>query len=104
MNGNGTQSAILALVAGTFALDVFSTLTSSPQTTEINAKRRADTLMKWVAIAALVAVGGGVYGAVTAKRWVPLMAAVAVTLGMYGLYVHARNAGLNSDEDGTESY
>lgn len=104
MHGNGTQSAILALVAATFALDVFSTFTSSPQTTEINAKARAGTLMKWVAIAAVVAVAGGVYGSVTSRRWTPALAAGGVALGMYALYAHARNRGLESDEEPTESY
>lgn len=104
MEGNGTSRAILALVAATFALDVFSTFTSSPQTTEINAKARAGTLMKWVAIAFAVAVAGGAYGAWTSRKWTPLLAAGAVALGMYGLYVHARNRGLASDEAGTESY
>jgi hypothetical protein len=105
VEGNGTSVAILVGVWATFALDVFSTLNSSPQTTEINAGKRAESLMYWVAIGAAVAVGGGILAwAVSRKVW-PLLATGAVALGMYGLYVHARKRGLERlDEPGTESY
>lgn len=102
MDGNGSTTAILVGIYATLALDVFSTFTSSPQTTEINAKTRADTLMKWVRIAAAAALLFGVYGAAQSKRFAPLLAASGVTALMVGLYVHAKNRGLASSEPGTE--
>lgn len=105
MEGNGTSAAILVGVWATFALDVFSTLNSSPQTTEINAGKRADSLMYWVAIGAAVAVGGGLLAWIVSRKVWPLLATGAVALGMYGLYVHAKRRGLaRLDEPTTESY
>jgi hypothetical protein len=101
-NGKGTTLAILVGVWATFALDVFSTFTSSPQTTEINASTRADTLMKWVGIAAVVAVGGGLAGSLSSKRWIPLLVTGFVAFGMWQLYEHAKKKGLASDAAGTE--
>ena len=80
MDGNSSSRrtwAILVAVYATFALDVFSTFTSSPQTTELNAEARADTLMKWVAIGTLVAVGGGAIGSWTSRSVWPLVASEA---------------------------
>lgn len=104
MNGNRTTVALLVAVFATFALDVYSSLNSSPQTTEINAAARADTLMKWVWIGDAVAVAGGAAGAYVARSPWPLVAAGGVALGMHLLYTHARDAGLQSAAPGTESY
>lgn len=103
MNG-GRSWAILLAVYATFALDVFSTFTSSPQTTEINASARADTLMKWVKIGAVVAVGGGAVGSYVDKSALPVVATTSVAVAMFLLYVHAKNKGLASDAPGTENY
>jgi hypothetical protein len=96
--------ALLFGVWATFALDVYSSLNSSPQTTEINAKARADTLMKWVLIGDAVAIGGGIAGSIVSGSPVPLLAAGGVAVGMHLLYAHAKNSGLESSEPGTESY
>ncbi len=89
MDGNGSTVAILIGVWATFALDVFSTLNSSPQTTELFADDRQDSLMHWVKIGSAVAVGGGATAwAVSGKVW-PFAAATGVALGMYLMYRHA---------------
>ncbi len=86
---NGSTVAILIGVWATFALDVFSTLNSSPQTTELFAGDREDSLMHWVLIGSGVAVGGGaVATAVSRKVW-PLVATLIVAAGMYWTYKHA---------------
>lgn len=103
-SSSGTAAAILIGVWATFALDVFSTFTSSPQTTELNARSRERTLMKWVTIAAGVAVLGGLLGTLKSGRAWPLLASLIVTLAMVGLYRHARDSGLRSAEPGTEAY
>lgn len=95
--------AVLGIYA-TFALDCYSTFCSSPQTTELNAKARSDTLMKWVGVGGAVAVAGGLAATVYSGDKAPFVATLAVTVAMYACYVHARNAGLNSDEQPTERY
>lgn len=102
MEFNGTAAAILLGVWATFALDVFGTTNSSPQTTEINAARRADTLMKWVYVGDFIAIGGGAIATVMSKKPWPLIGTIAIATLFTGLYIHARNAGLASLEGGTE--
>lgn len=104
MDANGKLWAILLAVWATFALDVYSSLNSSPQTTEINAAARADTLMKWVRIGDAVAIAGGLLGSYVSKSIVPLVGAGGVAVGMHLLYVHAKNSGLESGGVGTETY
>jgi len=94
MEFNGTTAAILLGVWATFALDMFGSTNSSPQTTEINAARRADTLMKWVYIGDAMAIGGGAIASVVSKSVWPLVGTVAISVLFTGLYIHAKNAGL----------
>lgn len=104
MEGNGVSIAILVGVWATFALDVFSTLNSSPQTTEINADKRAESLMYWVTVGGAVAVGGGLTATIVSRKPWPLLATAAVTAGLFLLYVHAKRRGLaRLDQPGTES-
>lgn len=85
----GTDVAILLGVYGTFALDVFSTLNSSPQTTELFAKDREDTLMHWVLIGDAAALAGGLAGSFFTENAWPVVAAIAVAGGMHIAYKHA---------------
>lgn len=87
--------------------DIFSKATSSPQTTEINAKKRAPTLMKWVNLGAaesvflvLILIAAAPNGH---KRW-PLLGGLTSLSITYAEYVYAKKCGLNSDEPGTEDY
>jgi hypothetical protein len=103
MEGNGTSIAILIGVWATFALDVFSTLNSSPQTTEINVDRRQESLMYWVKIGSATAIGGGAIATVISRKAWPLVATTAIAAGMYLLYQHAKQRGLErAGEGGTE--
>lgn len=86
---NGTNAAILVGVWATFALDVFSTLNSSPQTTELFANEREDSLMHWVLIGTAVGVGGGAVATMLSGKMWPLVATVTVSAGMYFTYRHA---------------
>jgi hypothetical protein len=101
---NRRETAILVAVYSTFALDAFSALTSSPQTTEINAAARADTLMKWVKLSVVVVIGAGVVGSMVDRTLRPLFATGVVGAIMYGIYVHAKNAGLREGGEPTETY
>lgn len=108
MNGGSASSrrawAILIAVYATFALDVFSTFTSSPQTTEINASARADTLMKWVKLGLVVALVGGAIGSWVDRSILPFLATLVVAGSMYAMYEHAKKAGLANGGAPTESY
>ena len=99
-NGSASTVAILIGVWATFALDVFSTLNSSPQTTELFASDREDTLMHWVFIGAGVGVGGGLVATVISKKMWPLAATVGVSLGMLFLYRHAVKRGTKTEGAG----
>jgi hypothetical protein len=85
--------------------DIIAAVNSSPQTTEINAKARAETLMKWVhlglAQVALFVVMGAYVGDDT---WSPLVGGGVAAGLLYAQYVHAKKAGLESIEPGTETY
>lgn len=89
MKITGTEVALLMGVYGTFALDVFSTLNSSPQTTELFAKDRTDSLMHWVMIGDATAIAGGAIGSWFTGNLAPLLAAIAVAGGMHYAYHHA---------------
>ncbi len=93
----------LIFVMATFGLDMYSALNSSPQTTEINAKTRAETLMKWVRIGDGVALGGGVVAWAITGRVEALVGVAGVVVLMHYLYVHARDSGLASSEPETET-
>jgi hypothetical protein len=102
MEFNGTSAAILLGVWMTFALDVFGTMNSSPQTTEINASRRADTLMKWVYLGDAVAIGGGAIASVMSKKAWPILGTAAVCTMMTLFYVYAKNNGIKNGGESTE--
>lgn len=104
-NGVGESAAITVAVYAALVYDIISATNSSPQTTEINAKKRASTLMKWVNIG-LVQAGGFVAAGVMLdkRRWPPLLGGGIAGVLLYGQYVYAKNCGLNSDEEGTEDY
>lgn len=92
----GSLIAILIGVWATFALDVFSTLNSSPQTTELFAKDREDSLMHWVVIGDAVALGGGfIASAVSWKIW-PFVSTLIVAGAMHLFYRHAVSRGQNT--------
>jgi hypothetical protein len=95
---------IAFLVSAGIVYEIVAAACSSPQTTEINAKSRSGTLMKWVYLGlgqAVVLVAVAAYldrkhaGAIIAGG------GTAAVL-MWGQYVHARAAGLKSCEPGTE--
>lgn len=104
----GSSEAVTFMVSAGLVYEVVAAACSSPQTAEINAKKRSATLMKWVKIGlaqsalfviiamciaendrqrTAAAAGGGVAGILMALS-----------------YMHANKAGLASPEAGTETY
>jgi hypothetical protein len=101
-----SDAAVIGIYAAV-VYDVISATNSSPQTTEINAGARAETLMKWVKLGLLQAaffVGIGVMAEPNGKKWRPIVGGVLAMILLWCQYVHAKNAGLQSDEPGTEEY
>lgn len=103
--GANSSSGIAFLVSAGVMYEVIAAACSSPQTTEINAAQRADTLMKWVHLG----VAQGVLLVALAAAFdrahatpILLGGALAAAL-LYAQYVHARAAGLASGQPGTES-
>lgn len=101
-NGNGVAFAVSAGLV----LEGVAAYCSSPQTTELNAKARSSTLMKWVyaglgqsAVLVLIA-------AMIDKQHRAAIIAGGTTAGVliWASYLHARSAGLKSSAPGTESY
>lgn len=100
-----SDDALTFMVSAGLVYEVIAAACSSPQTTEINAGKRSETLMKWVWIGVAQAAFFVVIAAMISKRPVPALAGggTAIVL-MLAQYVHARNAGLACELDGTEDY
>lgn len=102
--GNG-EAAIKVAVYATLMYDIISATNSSPQTTEINAQKRASTLMKWVYIGLLqgtLFVAIGVY--LDKDRWPPLVGGTIAGLLLYMQYQYALYQGTHHPGPSTEQY
>lgn len=100
---NGGAAAKVAIYA-TLMYDIISATNSSPQTTEINAQKRASTLMKWVHIGVvqgLLFVAIGMY--LDKDRWPPLMGGGLAAVLLYGQYRYALAAGTQHPGESTEN-
>ena len=98
-------SAVKVAVYATLMYDVISATNSSPQTTEINAKKRAATLMKWVYLglaqgALFVAIG--MY--LDEERWPPLLGGGIAAVLLYAQYQYALYQGTHNPGPSTENY
>lgn len=96
--------AVAFLVASGIVYEIIAAACSSPQTAEINADRRADTLMKWVHIgiaqAALFVIAAAL---IDKEHRVAILAGGGLAAAlMYVQYLHAKQAGLASAQSGTE--
>lgn len=102
---NGSRSGIAFLVSAGVVYEVIAAACSSPQTTEINAGTRANTLMKWVYVGLVQAAFLVAIAAVLDEKHRRPIIAGGVTAGviMYASYAHARTSGLrNIHLPGTE--
>lgn len=101
----GSRSTGVAfLVSAGVVYEIIAAACSSPQTAEINASSRAETLMKWVYVG--LAMSAGFIGVAAwldpAMRTAILAGGGLAALVMWLAYKHARTAGLASCEPGTE--
>lgn len=98
LRGVGATQAVLYMVTVDASLNVFSAQNSSPQTTELFAKDRKATLMKYVWIGDATTIALGAFASVIAKSIWPMAGAATVVLTMHTLYVHAARKGSESKE------
>lgn len=102
--GDGNVAVEVAVYAA-LTYDIISATNSSPQTTEINASVRAETLMKWVWIGLAQAAGFALVGAYLDKRrWPPIAGAGVAAILLLAQYIHARNEGLAHPGPRSEVY
>lgn len=105
MDFENNNTAISMAVYATLVYDIISATNSSPQTTEINAKARSDTLMKWVNLGLAQATVFVLLGVVLDKRhWPPAVGGFLAGGLLWMQYQHALRSGLSSSAPGTESY
>lgn len=98
----GASSGVAFLVSAGIVYEIVAASCSSPQTTEINADTRAETLMKWVYIGLAQAVLFVAVAAVMDRKNKTAIISGGVAAGgvMWFLYKHAQTAGLKNVADG----
>jgi hypothetical protein len=100
----GASQGVAFLVSAGIVYEIIAASCSSPQTTEINASTRADTLMKWVNIGVAQAAGFVIIAAMIDQPHAGAIMTGGLLAGglMYVQYAHAKKAGLASSLPGTE--
>jgi hypothetical protein len=85
--------------------DIISATNSSPQTTEINAKKRGPTLMKWVHLGLAQGAVFVLIGMMLDKdRWPPLLGGGLAAVLLYAQYTYALKSGTENPGPSTETY
>ena len=101
-----TGDGVAFLVAYGIVAEIIAKACSSPQTAELNADKRAPTLMKWVWIGVVESIAAIVVAGCIDKKhrmfitWGGLLA-IVITLSEYQ---YAKSCGLRNGGPGTESY
>lgn len=106
MAGGGASWGIAFLVSAGIVAEIVAKACSSPQTTELNADKRAPTLMKWVNIGMAEAAVFVVIAALfdPAHRVPIILGGITEGAITYMEYLHGKQAGLDSSEPATEQY
>lgn len=97
---------IAFLVAAGLVYEVIAFACSSPQTAEINIRKREGTLMKWVHLGqALAGVTVGFAAVIDRRHRAAIIAGgVFAMASAESFYMHARRAGLENPGPVTETY
>lgn len=96
----------VAFLVGSMAVSgTIAAACSSPQTAEINADKRAETLMKWVHVGVVESILiVALAAAIDPEHRNGILAGGGIMLVMmYSCYVHAKKSGMQSNLRGTES-
>ena len=98
------DNAVTFMVAAGLVYEIIAAACSSPQTTEINASTRSDTLMKWVLIGLVqAAIFVGIAAAMDKDKWPALLGGGMAASIMWVSYAHAKASGLRNGGPSTES-
>jgi hypothetical protein len=102
--GSDNSQGVAFLVAAGTVVGVIAAACSSPQTAEINADKRAGTLMKWVHVGMVNTVLlVGIAAIVDPKHRPGILAGGLLEMTiMYGSYLHAKQSGTSNPGPGTE--
>lgn len=106
LGGKRKGFGIAFLVAAGIAHEIMAKDVSSPQTTELNAKTRAPTLMKWVHLGQVEGIVFIAFAAAMDKEHrVPILAGGIAAIVINEVeYVYAKECGLRSMEPPTERH
>ena len=100
------RDGVAFLVSAGIVFEIIAAACSSPQTTELNAKARSKTLMKWVGLGiagSAIFVAGACYFEPASTK--PFIVGGGLAGGLMAAgYAHAKKAGLASTDSPTESY
>jgi hypothetical protein len=99
----GAAAALAFGVYADLAYNIYSATNSSPQTTELFAGDREDTLMKYVLIGHAQAIGLGIFGSILDKSLWPIAGTVSIGIIMHCMYQHAVKAGKDVAPPATSS-
>lgn len=101
----GSDNAVTFMVSAGLVYEIIAAACSSPQTTEINAQARSETLMKWVKIGLIQAAFFIAIAVMLDKdRWPAAAGGGLAALAMWVSYTHAKEAGLKNAGPPTETY
>lgn len=103
---SGASNGIAFLVSSGIVFEIIACMCSSPQTAELNAEKRAATLMKWVHIGQVTSIVFVAAAATMDKQHSAAIIAGGVSaMGlMEYMYLHARQAGLANAGPPTEDW
>lgn len=90
--GGGLAAGLFGIYAD-LAYNTYSATNSSPQTTELFAGERDETLWKYVILGHFQALAIGLFGSLLARKLWPLIGTVTVGVVMHCMYRHALHAG-----------
>lgn len=88
-----TTAAVSFGVYADLAYNLYSATNSSPQTTELFAGERSETLWKYVQIGHVQAIILGLFGSFLDRSAWPLIGTLSIGAVMHGMYRHALMAG-----------
>ncbi len=99
----GAGRGVAFMVAAGLVYEIIAAACSSPQTAEINADKRSDTLMKYVYLGLAQSAAFIIIAALLSDYPLSVLSGGAMGGGlMLAQYKHALKAGLRSAEPGTE--
>jgi ABC-type enterochelin transport system permease subunit len=104
--GADDSFGVAFLVAGGIVYEIIAFACSSPQTAEINIRKRGGTLMKWVHLGQALALAFIIFAAICDRRHrTPIILGGLFAMGSAeAFYMYAKKSGLEKPGPETEDY